>query len=219
METKALKPIVGWFRALEVTHDPQELITPWMYYGTKRQQSTPKGRTAIKKRQQYYKCRGLTVGDKNPHYDTYNPHFHVLLAANPSYFTSKDYISQAEFTALWRRSMRLDYDPVVYVERVKGNTGRAVAELSKYAVKDADYIVPDDWDLTVDAVRTLDSALANRRLIAYGGKMRELHKKLNLQDEGAEVHIDGEKKDSENKDTIVWYGWNVGFSQYFKCSE
>jgi plasmid rolling circle replication initiator protein Rep len=201
MKSKAIAtPVKGWFRALEVTHDPQLTIQPWMY----------------KKAKAYYKARGLKVGDLNPQYDTYNPHFHVLIAVNPSYFKSADYLSQAAMTELWRRSMRLDYDPVIHVERVKGNTAKAVAELSKYSVKDADYIVPEDWDLTVDAVRTLDAALERRRLVAYGGVMREWHHKLHLSDEGADVHIGDEGAASDAGDNVLTFRWNVGFNQYFR---
>ncbi len=44
-----------------------------------------------KQRQASYDKRGLGVGDNNPNDDTYNPHFHVLIAVNKSDFTDKNY--------------------------------------------------------------------------------------------------------------------------------
>ena len=51
-------------------------------------------------------------------YDTYHPHFHVLIPVKRSYFTGKRYIKQAEWTSLWKRAMKLDYTPIVHVQRV-----------------------------------------------------------------------------------------------------
>lgn len=59
----------------------------------------------------------------------------------------------------------------------------AVCETTKYTVKNEDYILPNNWQLTLESVATLDKALANRRLVAFGGVMKEWHKKLNLDDE------------------------------------
>ena len=52
-------------------------------------------------------------------YDTYHPHFHVILQVNPSYFTSKDYLKHNDWIKLWRNVMNLDYDPEVYIEKAK----------------------------------------------------------------------------------------------------
>lgn len=42
-------------------------------------------------------------------YGTYHPHFHVLLAVPNGYFKKKDlYITQADWTSMWQRAMKLD---------------------------------------------------------------------------------------------------------------
>lgn len=150
-------------------------------------------------------------------YDTYHPHFHVVLAVNKRYFTS-DYIKHEDWVNLWKKSLRADYVPVVDVRRVKGHTAKAVAEAAKYSVKDADYIIPDDWDLTIGTVRILDKALENRRLVAYGGLMKELHKKLNLDDEesGDLVNVDQDNSAAEPTEREEVYWWFTGYRQYIR---
>ena len=90
----------------------------------------------------------------------------------------------------------------------------AVCEVAKYTVKSGDYVLPWDWDMSCKSVEVLDKALANRRLVAYGGIMKDWHKKLNLDDE-----IDGnliEDSETPNGEVIreVCAFWNVGYQQY-----
>jgi plasmid rolling circle replication initiator protein Rep len=149
-------------------------------------------------------------------YDTYHPHVHMIWLVNKSYFKSRYYIPQKRFSELWRRSVRVDYDTQCDMRRVDNLPG-AVAEVSKYAAKAVDYIIPDDWDLTVDAVRTLDAALANRRLVAYGGLMKEAKRELELADPDDGNLVDVGEADSEQKEyRLVSYCWYSGYRQYFR---
>ena len=66
---------------------------------------------------------------------------------------------------------------IVDVRKIKGDTAKAVAEATKYAAKSKDYIVLDDWDLTVETVRGLDKALHKRRLVGFGGLLAEARRK------------------------------------------
>jgi plasmid rolling circle replication initiator protein Rep len=61
---------------------------------------------------------------------TYHPHLHVVLAVKPSYFTSRDYISQAQWTQLWRSCCDISYDPIVNIKRIK-ETSQGFKEISK----------------------------------------------------------------------------------------
>lgn len=196
--------VKGWYRGLEITHDTDQYITRERY------SSNPR----------YYRNRGLYIGDLNPNFDTYHPHIHCIFVVRKCYFNSRYYIAQHDYTEMWRRSLRLDYDPIVDVRKVNGDCARAVAEISKYAVKSVDYIVPDDWDLTVDTVRTLDVALANKRLYAYGGVMKTAHRVLNLDDseDGDLVHI-CEKPEDDPDYEIVNYFWHNGYRQYISTDD
>lgn len=174
--------------------------------------------------------RGLEV-THNVEADTYHPHFHCVLAVNKSYFTSRSYIKQDGWTSLWKRSLRVDYDPIVDIRRVRSHSHddsdfnscaliEAVAEAAKYATKEDDYLIPSDWALTVEVVRTLDKALENRRLIAYGGIMKELHKQLNLDDEetGDLINVDSEDSTAAPTERVESYFWNTGYRQYVRHS-
>jgi len=79
--------------------------------------------------------------------DECHPHFHVLLAVNPSYF-SLDYITQAEWTYAWQKSLDVDYNPIVHIKTVHNHKEtcdvksiqRAVMEVAKYMIKPMDLI-------------------------------------------------------------------------------
>src|ERR1017187_5863889 len=56
-----------------------------------------------------------------------HPHYHTLLMVPEDYFRRSDkYVTQAEWTELWRESLRLGYDPIVHVTAVKAKRGRPV---------------------------------------------------------------------------------------------
>jgi plasmid rolling circle replication initiator protein Rep len=149
-------------------------------------------------------------------YDSYHPHFHVLLAVNTSYFAKNDYLSHEKWRNMWREAMRIDYEPIVNVKRVKGNTAKAVSDAAAYTVKDDEYIMPEDWQMTIETIAVLDGALANRRLVSYGGIMRDWHKRLNLEDEmnGDLVHVDGDEPAELMDAKRAVYAWHTGYNQY-----
>lgn len=153
-------------------------------------------------------------------YNTYHPHFHVILVVNKSYFTSRYYLSQNDWTELWKNALCADYSPVVDVRKINDiEESKTVAEVSKYPVKDTDYIVFDDWDLTSEAVECLDSALANRRLIAYGGILKEAKKALNISElESADLVNLGDESEAVGGGDFVleMYFWHTGYRQYLK---
>ena len=53
--------------------------------------------------------------------DYAHPHIHAVLMVPTTYFKGDHYLSQKKWTALWRESMRLDYDPIVHVQVIKSN--------------------------------------------------------------------------------------------------
>jgi len=99
-----------------------------------------------------------------------HPHFHVLLMVKPDYFV-RNYISQVEWSDLWRDSMQLDYQPVVHVRKVQPKKlddphqglRDAVCETLKYQVKPSDLVNDADWlcELTKQLHRT--------RAVSVGG--------------------------------------------------
>jgi len=127
---------------------------------------------------------------------TWHPHLHVLLQVMPSYLTGRGYVSHAKWVALWRDVMGLGYDPSVEVHRVRqrasrGALGAAAAEVGKYAVKDSDLVGTTPQEAS-ERLLVLDSALAGRRLVAWGGDLRKLAGELETTAEGDLVRITGE---------------------------
>lgn len=147
--------------------------------------------------------------------DTYHPHLHVILAVNKSYFKSRYYLSQEKFTELWKKALQVDYTPILDVRRCKGGV-KAIAEACKYAVKASDIISVDDWDLTVETVRTLDAALNNRRFVGLGGVLKDIHKQLQLDDmdEGDLLHIESDTINEEKQEEVLYF-WN-GYSRNYE---
>ncbi|KAF0333455.1 protein rep [Pediococcus acidilactici] len=119
----------------------------------------------------------------------YHHHMHVLLFMKSSYFTGTDnYISQAEWTRYWQRTMKLAYAPVVNVEAVKPNVKRqknsllaSAQETAKYQVKSKD-ILTNNQEQDLQVIDDLEQALAGSRQISYGGLLKEIRKQLQLED-------------------------------------
>ena len=155
--------------------------------------------------------RGCEV-THNVESDTYHPHLHTILAVRPGYFKHKEYISHSEWQELWRKALHVGYTPSVDIRRCRGGS-KAIAEACKYAVKASDIINVDDWDITVDTLRVLDSALERRRFVGLGGVMRDAHKLLNLDDvEDGDLTVLDTPEDSITAE-VVTYFWD-GYSQY-----
>lgn len=167
-------------------------------------------------------------------YGTYHPHFHVLLAVPTNYFT-KNYIKQSEWTDMWQRAMKIDYTPIVHVAKVKPKREatdfvevehqmkkviaeqNAIFEVSKYPVKDTDVIRGNKvTDENIQTVKDMDEALAYKRLISYGGLLKEIHKELNLEDaeDGDLIHVDEDSDEVANGAVDVMAYWHVGLNNY-----
>lgn len=155
--------------------------------------------------------------------NSYNQHIHVLLCVENTYFkNTENYITQKQWVVFWKRAMKLDYDPVVDVRAIKPKNKRktdiesAIDETAKYPVKDTDYMT-DDKERNLQIVRDLEEGLYRKRLLSYGGLLKEVHKELNLDDveDGDLIHTDNEEDEvSENAYSIVAL-WNWECRNYF----
>lgn len=111
--------------------------------------------------------------------------------------------------------MKLDYDPVAHIQIVrpknkhKTDIESAVAETVKYPVKDTDFRT-DDEEKNLKRVVDLEEGLYRKRLISYGGLLKEVHKELNLDDieDGDLVHVDDEEKESSKDAYSIMAYWN-----------
>lgn len=157
--------------------------------------------------------------DKSIAFDTFHPHFHIILAVKKSYFKSRDYLNTEEIVKLWQECLGVEYAPVVDIRRIKEDKFKgiehAVAETAKYTVKDDDYIC-EDTNLMDKTIFVLDDALRNRRLISYRGIFKDAAEKLKLDDaiDGDLVHT-GDDAELNEAYKIVRYCWNKDWLNYF----
>ena len=54
---------------------------------------------------------------------TAHPHFHALLMVDPGYFGGQNYLSQPKWIELWKSCLKVDYQPSMRINTVKGNIG------------------------------------------------------------------------------------------------
>src|SRR5699024_12719064 len=75
----------------------------------------------------------------------------------------------------------------------------AIDETAKYPVKDTDFMT-DDEERNLQRLADLEEGLYRKRLISYGGLLKEIHKELNLDDaeDGDLIHTDDEEKADED---------------------
>ena len=157
--------------------------------------------------------RSLEV-TRNKKTGTFHPHLHVILAVRPDYFSGRNYFTQKRWATLWRSCCRLDYDPIVDIRTIKpgpdGLSG-AVAEVSKYAVKDVDYLGGSMAD-RMNFVSAFLSALAHRRLCSFTGCFNQVRKQLALDDveDGDLVCVDADKLRPDVAYLVVRYRWRAG---------
>ncbi|HCU0816342.1 TPA: protein rep [Staphylococcus aureus] len=105
--------------------------------------------------------------------DDYNPHFHVLIAVNKSYFTDKRYyISQQEWLDLWRDVRGISEITQVQVQKIRQNNNKELYEMAKYSGKDSDYLINQK---VFDAFY---KSLKGKQVLVYSGLFKEAKKKL-----------------------------------------
>lgn len=201
--------LLGYAKALEIKYDSEPRITAQMW----------------RDRKKYYQARALGIGDENPNFDRYHPHFHVLLMVKSEFFSGKGYIRQEQWTEIWRDCMKLDYRPQVDVRTIKPNDTRktdaltaAISETMKYPVKPDslklagfDSMDVEQQEKIINATSILSRALRSRRLISFGGAIAKTRKQLKLEDveTGDLIGKDGEPV-PETEFELVLYRWRNG---------
>jgi plasmid rolling circle replication initiator protein Rep len=140
-----------------------------------------------------------------------HPHFHCLLMVPSGYFSGRDYLKQAEWVAMWRKCLRLDYDPVLDVQAIKKGSQpmQLVPELLKYCTKESDMTVDREWLLE------LTRQMHKLRAIATGGVLKEFLKALEEDPEDL-IHVDGEEKTKVEEDELahLYFGWKQREKKY-----
>ena len=164
----------------------------------------------------------VTVNKKD---GSYNQHMHVLLCVENSYFKNKEnYISQEEWVGLWQKALRVDYKPVANIKAIKPNKKgdkdiqAAIKETSKYSVKSSDYLTGNQ-EKDAEIVQDLEQGLHRKRMLSYGGLLKQKHKILNLDDaengDLIKTSDDDAITDEEEKAHSITAIWNFEKQNYF----
>ena len=163
----------------------------------------------------WYRAIEITHGKETG----YHPHIHAILAVSMDYKPrNKLYITQAEWVRRWKMALKVDYKPIVDIRKTKEGKGGmgAVLEAAKYTTKDSDYIDPKlSEDEGARILTDYTRALHGRRLVAFGGVMKEIAAQLGADKEDADlVHVDNDSIRDDLADMIADYGWHFGAGDY-----
>lgn len=152
---------------------------------------------------------------------TYHPHLHVLLMVKNSYFIGDvdNYIKQEEWIKLWKKAMKLDYDPSVNIKKVKAkkhtDIRKAVQETAKYPTKPLKVMTDSEEEL-LQVTDDLFCGLYKKRQLGFGGIFKDIRKQLQLDDieNGDLVVTDDEDKEcSTGVEIVAQWCWRR--SNYF----
>ena len=139
---------------------------------------------------------------------SYNQHMHVLLCVESKYFRgSENYISQNDWIDLWQKALQVDYRPVANIKAIKPNQKgdkdiqAAIKETSKYSVKSSDYLTGNE-EKDAEIVDDLEKGLYRKRMLSYGGLLKQKHKILNLDDaeDGNLINTSDEDKTTDEEE-------------------
>ena len=156
---------------------------------------------------------------------SYNQHMHVLLCVENAYFRKKEnYITQEEWVDLWQKALQVDYKPVANIKAIKPNKKgdkdiqAAIKETSKYSVKSSDYLT-GNHEKDAEIVSDLEQGLHRKRMLSYGGLLKQKHKILNLDDaeDGNLIKTSDDEMttDEEEKARSITAIWNFEKQNYF----
>lgn len=122
-------------------------------------------------------CRNIEVTKAND--GKAHPHMHILLMANPNYFSGKNYKSKIQWQMIWKQCLKVNYNPVLDIRTPdsKKTIEQNVKELLKYPVKESDMELDTKWFYEYcEQVHKL-------RFISTGGILKDIVKETQQTDE------------------------------------
>jgi plasmid rolling circle replication initiator protein Rep len=143
-----------------------------------------------------------------------HPHFHCILAVQPTYFGSRYYLNQTKWTDLWKSCLRVDYNPVVHVRVVRSKKAEVtkadqlmsgIVEVLKYSIKPGDLVnSPPSW------IEELTRQLHKTRSISQGGVFKDYMSEKEPED----LIGDSLEEADSHCNTTVRFDWEDRLSQY-----
>ena len=136
-------------------------------------------------------------------------HFHCLLLVKPTYFSGQAYIKQKGWVELWKKSLRVDYDPVVDIRAVKRDhsPNELIPEILKYSVKESDLVADREWFLE------LTRQMYKTRTVATGGVLKQYLKQLEQEPKDL-IGRDETKTEDEISEGYLLFSWKSKDKKY-----
>mgnify|MGYP006429357887 CR=1 FL=1 len=139
-----------------------------------------------------------------------HPHFHIILMVKTTYFNKGYYLSQQDWTELWRQSLKVDYYPIVNVKAIKGKGDQdaifiALCETLKYSVKEEDLKFDKHW------LEGLTKQLHGTRSIGIGGVFKDY---LSEDEPEDLIHTDTEEEDIPEDAPEFSFTWKEMITKY-----
>jgi hypothetical protein len=154
----------------------------------------------------------------------------------PGYFTGRGYMTQADWTELWRSCLQVEYKPIVHVRAVKNRRRRAqgqkqvnvyldssdtseailatsdeifsgIVETFKYSIKPSDLIGTGSDDDRAWLLE-LTKQLHKTRSIALGGIFKKYLSEKEPED------LIGNDLEEDNKISDLCFGWKENLARY-----
>jgi plasmid rolling circle replication initiator protein Rep len=133
-------------------------------------------------------------------------HFHILVLVPKSYFKN-NYLSHGEWRDMWKKAMKLDYDPQVDIRAIseKKDPSIVIPELLKYCTKESDLLADREWFIE------LNKQLHRTRAVATGGVLKKYFAELEKEPED----LIGLDEESEGDDYgTVNFEWKTKSKKY-----
>jgi hypothetical protein len=124
------------------------------------------------------------VGDTHPHY-------HVMFFLRGGRIL-KEFLDDMEWSRLWARSLRVDYQPVCKAKFCRSGDLKSILELVKYCVKPSDLSSDADW------LYQLTDQLYKKRSLTVGGIVSRYVKQSTLD----RIERVGRSGDEQNQDGL-----------------
>ena len=140
-----------------------------------------------------------------------HPHFHALLMVKASYF-STGYISQKEWVEIWRKSLRVDYKPILDVQALKKDASVTplLAEICKYSTKPSTvcYVPSKEWFIE------LTEQLHRTKAMSLGGVFKDYFRELEKEVTDDEmIHTDNDSNCAVDEGHLR-FGWRYWEKRY-----
>ena len=137
-----------------------------------------------------------------------HPHAHILLMVKPSYYSGKNYLSQIAWQKIWKKCLKVDYNPVLDIRTpdTKKTLEENIKELLKYPIKESTIDTKSKW------FYNYTQQVHKLRFISTGGILKDIVKESQVEDE--ELIKMNEEHQKEDVKEILDFKWFRSVKHY-----